>query len=86
MSRNSTPIRPCSAVWRGATSALSNADTTLVVKGPDGTWYCDDDDGEDSNPSVELTPDVGRYEIWIGTCSEGEIKKAVPGISEATSF
>jgi len=58
----------------------------LVVNGPDGTWYCDDDGGEDSNPSVELTPAVGRYEIWIGTCSEGEIKKAVPGISEVTSF
>lgn len=67
-------------------SALSNSDTTLVVNGPDGTWYCDDDSGEDSNPSVELTPAVGRYEIWIGAYSEGEIKKAVLGISEVTSF
>lgn len=67
-------------------SALSNADTTLVVNGPDGKWYCDDDSGEDSNPSVELTPATGRYEIWIGTYSEGEIKKAVLGISELSSF
>ena len=67
-------------------SALSNADTTLVVNGPDGRWYCDDDSGEDSNPSVELTPMAGRYEIWVGTYSEGETKRAVLSISEVTSF
>lgn len=67
-------------------SAMSNADTTLMVNGPDGKWYCDDDSGEDSNPSVELAPTAGRYEIWIGTYSEGELKKAVLGISEVSSF
>ena len=67
-------------------SAISNADTTLVVNGPDGSWYCDDDSGEDSNPSVELSPTAGRYEIWIGTYSSGETKRAVLGISEVTSF
>lgn len=67
-------------------SALSNADTTLVVNGPDGRWYCDDDGGEDSNPLVELTPRAGRYEIWVGTYSEGETKRAVLSISEVSSF
>jgi hypothetical protein len=67
-------------------SAISNADTTLVVNGPDGKWYCNDDDGEDSNPSIELTPVAGRYEIWVGTYSSGETKKAVLGISEISSF
>lgn len=67
-------------------SVMSNADTTLVVNGPDGSWYCDDDSGEDSNPSIELAPTAGRYEIWIGTYSEGELKKAVLGISEVSSF
>lgn len=67
-------------------SAISNADTTLVVNGPDGSWYCDDDSGEDSNPSVELSPVAGRYEIWVGTYSSGDIKKAVLGISEVSSF
>lgn len=67
-------------------SALSNADTTLVVNGPDGRWYCDDDSGEDSNPLVELTPRAGRYEIWVGTYSEGETKRAVLSVSEVSSF
>lgn len=67
-------------------SAISNADTTLIVNGPDGSWYCDDDSGEDSNPSVELSPIAGRYEIWVGTYSSGEIKKAVLSVSEVSSF
>jgi hypothetical protein len=67
-------------------SAMSNADTTLVVNGPDGRWYCDDDSGEDFNPMVELTPRAGRYEIWVGTYSEGETKRAVLSISEVSSF
>lgn len=67
-------------------SAVSNADTTLIVNGPDGKWYCDDDTGEDSNPLVELTPMNGRYEIWVGTYSDDETKNAVLSISEVTSF
>lgn len=68
-------------------SALSNSDTTLVVNGPDGRWYCDDDSGEDgANPLVELVPVAGRYEIWVGTYSQGDLKRAVLGISEVMSF
>ena len=67
-------------------SVLSNADTTLVVNGPDGRWHCDDDGGEDSNPSLELTPMPGRYEIWVGTYTDGETKRAVLSISETSSF
>lgn len=67
-------------------SAISNADTTLVINGPDGRWYCDDDSGDDANPLVELQPQSGRYEIWVGTYSEGENKRAVLSISEVSSF
>lgn len=67
-------------------SAVSNADTTLIVNGPDGKWYCDDDSGDDSNPLVNLTPMNGRYEIWVGTYSDGQLKRAVLSISEVTSF
>ena len=67
-------------------SVVSNADTTLVVNGPDGRWYCDDDSGEDSNPSLTLTPQNGRYEIWVGTYTSGETKNSVLSISEVTSF
>ena len=67
-------------------SAISNADTTLIVNGPDGKWYCDDDSGEDSNPLLTLTPMNGRYEIWVGTYSDDETKNAVLSISEVSGF
>lgn len=67
-------------------SAISNADTTLVINGPDGQWYCDDDAGEDSNPMLELTPQVGRYEIWVGVYSQGDSRRAVLSISEVGGF
>jgi hypothetical protein len=50
-------------------SAASQTDTTLVVNGPDGRWYCDDDSGQHGmNPSVRFNNvQSGRYEIWVGT-------------------
>lgn len=43
------------------------ADTTLVINGPDGRWYCNDDyDG--LNPRVIFSsPLSGQYDIWVGT-------------------
>lgn len=78
-------------VWSGPgagvrLSAVSNADTTLIVRGPDGRWLCDDDSGEDANPSISLTAEEGLYEIWVGTYSQGERKKAVLSASATSSF
>lgn len=43
-------------------------DTTLVVNGPGGEWYCDDDSGEGNNAEVRWTKPVsGTYDIWVGT-------------------
>lgn len=54
-------------------SVASSADTTLVINGPDGRWYCDDDGGENGlNPSVRFNgARSGQYDIWIGTYSSG---------------
>ena len=30
--------------------AVSDGDTTLVINGPDGQWYCDDDSWDDGDP------------------------------------
>lgn len=50
----------------------SNSDTTLVVNGPDGQWYCDDDSGEGTNARVYFAkPASGTYDIWVGTYSGG---------------
>lgn len=52
--------------------ARSNTDTTIVINGPDGQWYCDDDSGEGLNPSVTFNnPQGGQYDIWIGTYGSG---------------
>ena len=67
-------------------SVDAGSDTTLVVNGPDGEFYCDDDSGEGTNPSVRLNnPRSGRYEIWVGTYSSGNSQPARLHISEVSS-
>lgn len=49
-------------------SATSDADTTLVVRAPNGSYSCDDDSGGGLNPVVRFdAPASGRYQIWVGT-------------------
>lgn len=46
----------------------SGTDTTLLVNGPGGEWYCDDDSGGGTNAQVRLNkPASGVYDIWVGT-------------------
>ncbi|MDQ8756586.1 hypothetical protein RCO27_10115 [Sphingosinicella sp. LHD-64] len=68
-------------------SVNSSADTTLVVNGPDGQWYCDDDGGNEGlNPSLRFDkPSSGRYEIWIGTYGNSSYQEAQLHISELYS-
>lgn len=55
-----------------AIQTRSGADTTLVVNGPDGEWYCDDDSGGGNNAQVYFSkPSSGVYDIWVGTYSGG---------------
>ena len=68
-------------------SVASRSDTTLVVNGPDGRWYCDDDGGVNGlNPSIRFAhPASGRYEIWVGTYGHAALQDARLNISELTS-
>lgn len=51
---------------------LANSDTTLVINGPDGLWYCDDDSGDGTNAQVSFSkPQSGVYDIWVGTYGGG---------------
>ncbi len=55
-----------------AIKTQANSDTTLVVNGPDGQWYCDDDSGGGTNAQVYFAkPSSGVYDIWVGTYSGG---------------
>lgn len=66
-------------------SANSRADTTLVINGPDGQWWCDDDSGEGTNPSIRFTsPRSGQYDIWVGNYTN-ENNPATLSISELYS-
>ena len=65
-------------------AACSAADTTLLVRGPGGSWQCDDDT-TGVNPEVRLnTPRTGTYEVFIGNVSP-ESTTAELKLSELTS-
>ena len=68
-------------------SVASDADTTLVVNGPDGAWYCDDDGGQNGhNPSLRFNrPQSGQYNIWIGAIGASSLQAAELNVSELTS-
>jgi hypothetical protein len=56
----------------GFNAYTSGADTTLIVRAPNGDWYCDDDSGGDLNPYLNLRVDQsGKYDVWVGSYSEG---------------
>ncbi len=43
----------------------SQADTTILVKGPGGVW-CNDDAGT-ANPMIEGQWQPGLYQVWVGS-------------------
>lgn len=60
--------------WHGSTARLSivvdtAADSILLVNGPDGTWYFNDDLSQSDRRSVVTIerPQEGLYDIWIGS-------------------
>lgn len=75
-------------------SATSEADSTLVVRAPNGTWSCDDDSGGGLNPVVRYDePRSGRYQVWVGTFGGDNApatlhisEEGVPIVAEAPDF
>lgn len=70
-------------------SVRSAADTTLLVRKPDGTIHCDDDT-EGLNPALRLPKaSAGSYEVWVGVIEQvfapAEVDVAV-GASAALSL
>ncbi len=67
-------------------SVNSSEDTTLVVNAPDGQWYCNDDGGNNMNPSVRFNnPRSGRYEVWVGTYGVNSNYSGTLHVSEVSS-
>jgi hypothetical protein len=78
--RSQTPTGPCTGFFDptpGHTLALTSRfdylkllvqspqDTTMIVKGPGGTWCNDDFDGKNPGIMGEWLP--GTYQIWVGS-------------------
>lgn len=48
-------------------------DLVMVVRTPDGVWFCSDDADGSSNPSVSIEGGTaGTYSVWVGTFSRHE--------------
>lgn len=65
-------------------SVASQADTTLIIRAPDGSNHCDDDGGANGmNPGLRFDrPPSGRYQIWVGTYGRAAEETAAIHISE----
>lgn len=51
---------------------IAGSDTTLVINGPDGRWYCNDDGYAEGDAEVSFaSPVSGTYDVWVGSYSEG---------------
>jgi hypothetical protein len=67
-------------------SVAAQADTSLVIKGPDNRWYCDDDVSDASGPVIHVaTPVSGTYNIWVGAFDGTKSTAATLSISELFS-
>lgn len=51
--------------------ALSSVDTTLVLRGPAGT-FCDDDSHGGLNPEINARLTPGTYEVYVGNFNEDD--------------
>ena len=62
--------------------AADEADSTLIINGPGGNWYCNDDfTGWDPMVELEDAPG-GQYDIWVGTYSADEFINGTLYITE----
>ncbi len=51
-------------------AAYSSGDTSLVINGPDGRWYCNDD-ADGLNPQLRWgRASSGQYDIWVGAVGD----------------
>lgn len=62
----------------------AQADTTLLIRGPDGQYRCADDDDE-LNPIVEGAFAPGTYHVYVGAYSQGASTPYVIGFTERPS-
>jgi hypothetical protein len=62
----------------------ADADTTLLINTPNGEWVANDDGPNNGlNPLLRFaSPLSGRYDIWVGTLSQGGTPPATLFVTE----
>jgi len=65
-------------------AAENGNDPTLVIHGPDGRWYCNDDmTPNDVNAGITFTnPMSGLYDVWVGSYHQGQNFNTTLNITE----
>ena len=64
----------------------AGGDTTLVINGADGQWYCNDDSNGSTNPMVDISSAAtGQFDVWVGSYQAGENVGGVLHITELES-
>lgn len=67
--------------------SLDDGDTTLVVRAPDGTWYCDDDSAGLMQPAVTFNnPQSGEYYAWVGSYTTDVYDEGVLLVTEVEGY
>lgn len=57
------------AIGEEAPADAPPADATLIVRMPDGRWYCDDDTDDTLHPTIDVigSPVAGTALVWVGS-------------------
>lgn len=59
------------------------ADTVLLINGPDGSWYCNDDSWGTLDPTVDFAdPLGGRYDIWLASIGPADAHQGTLYVTE----
>jgi hypothetical protein len=65
---------------------IGEEDTTLIVRGPFGEWYCNDDSPDTVHPLVDIdNAFAGEYDVWIGNINPNGLTRGLLYITELTS-
>lgn len=64
---------------------VGNGDSTMIIRSPSGGFFCVDDSFGTLNPTIDFnSPASGRYDIWIGSFSQGGFVSGTLYVTENT--
>jgi hypothetical protein len=65
---------------------VSEEDTSLIVRAPDGGFFCNDDSSGSINPMLDLTDaPAGEYDVWVGNVFSEDVTQGTLYLSELTT-